>query len=94
MISGYHEYTKSGKTKRASYVEVCNWIINSWNDINSNVIKIGFKKSNVKFYDNSEDIGEISSDSDSTDIEIPDEIMEMVEEFSTESDEEFNGFND
>ena len=94
MVSGYHEYTRGGKMKKASYVEVCNWIINSWNDINPEVIKNGFKKSNVKYYEDSEVVEDIDSNSDSEDIVPPDEIMDLLDDFTTESDEEFDGFKD
>jgi hypothetical protein len=40
MISGYHEFTKGGKIKRASKEEVCRWIEKSWSEITLQCIKI------------------------------------------------------
>ena len=78
--------------KKASYLDVCNWIVNCWNDVTPEVIKNGFKKSNVNYYDDSRVVDEIDSDSDSDSIEPPDELLDLLKEFTIESDEEFDGF--
>jgi hypothetical protein len=54
MISGYHEFTKWRKIKRASYAEVCRWIEKSWSEITPECIKNGFRKSKVDYYDSVE----------------------------------------
>ena len=51
MREGKHEFTKSNKMKRASYSEVCNWIVECWNKISEYVIKNGFKKAKICYED-------------------------------------------
>ena len=50
MVEGFHTFTKTGKTRRASYSEVCQQIVNSWSKITVNCIKNGFKKSLICDY--------------------------------------------
>jgi hypothetical protein len=94
MISGYHEFTKWGKIKRASYAEVCRWIETSWSEITPECIKKGFRKSKVDCYDSVEVFEEDNDvDSDSTDVDIPSELKELIEKDDISSDEDFDGFN-
>lgn len=61
MTSGNHTFTASGHQRRATYNEVCNWVINAWNKITSQTIINGFRKANICFSHS-----EVQSDSDSS----------------------------
>lgn len=50
MKKGIHEFTKSNKMKRASYSEVCCWIVQSWENVSVETIKNGFKKSQICYH--------------------------------------------
>ena len=47
MITGKYEYTKTEEIKRASYLEVCNWIVHSWPEDSAYCILDGFRKSGI-----------------------------------------------
>lgn len=44
MTSGEHTYTPAGRQRRATYVEVCNWVIAAWKKVKVSTILNGFKK--------------------------------------------------
>jgi len=90
MVNGYHEYTKSGRMKKASYEEVCKWIDSSWREITPECIKNGFIKSKVNYYDNNQELEEVETDSECTDTEIPDELIEIIDNFNIDSDNDFD----
>ena len=50
MKEGEHQFTKSNKMKRASYSEVCCWIVQSWENVSVETIKNGFKKSQICYH--------------------------------------------
>ena len=50
-----------------------------------------FKKSNVDYYEDSNIEEELSSDSGN--VEPPEELIDLLNLFTIESDEEFDGFN-
>lgn len=52
MFNGKKEFTKSGKRKRASYSEVCRWIVDSWKDVTVTCIKNGIRKPELIDYEN------------------------------------------
>ena len=84
MVNGYHSYTNNGNMRRASYSEVCKWIKESWDEVSVECIKNGFRKAEICDY-------EVNSCDESTDDEC-DEIIEALESFEVESDEDFDGF--
>lgn len=90
MLNGFHEYTKSGRQKRASLVEVCNWILECWNEVTVDCVKNGFAKSlgiyNVLVAE------EESIDTQHITDNLPDSFIEALQSFNIESDEEFDGF--
>ena len=51
MREGEHEFTKNNKMKLASYSEICNWIVECWNQISEDVIKNRFRKAKICCYD-------------------------------------------
>jgi hypothetical protein len=86
--------------RRASYVDVCNWIVDSWKEVTPECIKNGFKRGKLHDYDShSSSLSnefDIDSDfSDSSDEELDPNLVEygdILEAFHIESDEEFDGF--
>jgi hypothetical protein len=95
MINGYHTFTKGGNIKRASYSEVCHWIMQSWDSITPECIKNGFRKSTVEFYGEitENDTESIEDEDNSNQREVPDELIEILDFTDIESDESFDGFN-
>ena len=45
-------YTKGGKRQRASYVTMCECILQIWNDVPVSAIRNGFLKAGLKIYNN------------------------------------------
>jgi hypothetical protein len=102
MVNGYHSFTKSGIMRRASYAEVCNWIIESWKDITTDCIRNGFKKASICDYSPNQNeecddyegtTEEELSDSESETQELPLNLINLFETFMIESDEDFDGFD-
>jgi hypothetical protein len=99
MIEGYHTFTKNGNIRRATCSRVCNWIKESWDEISIECIKNGFRKAGICDYmtaDNSErnpyDESTDEESSQEEDEEIPDELIQILETFETDCDEDFDGF--
>jgi hypothetical protein len=99
LREGIHTFTKSGKMRRATYIEICQWIVDVWNEITPICIKNGFKRAELNCYENEETQENSESETDS-DTEIEDNdcnylenYREIFESFQIESDEEFEGFN-
>jgi hypothetical protein len=93
---GYHSYTKSEKMRKASLIDVCNWIIKSWEEITPQCIKNGFSKAfekEISLVSNEEE-QESDSDTEVEEVDIEsDELLSIKEMFEIESDnEEFDGF--
>ena len=47
MIEVEHSFTKTGRQRRASYVQIVEWILEAWANIKVSTIKIGFRKSEL-----------------------------------------------
>lgn len=92
MINGYHEYTKKGNMKKASYEEVCKWIVESWNEITPECIKNGFSKGKLICYPESITETETYFSSENDD-DIEDDLLELLQDFEFESEgSNFCGF--
>ena len=101
MITGKHEYTKTEKIKRASYLELCNWVVHSWSEVSAECIINGFRKSGIinaisddfnEMHDyGNTDIDE-NSDFDDESTEISKEFVDSLGCFSTFEDDNFDGF--
>jgi hypothetical protein len=50
LLQGEHEYTKSGKRKRASYNLVAQWVSDSWKDVPHNLISRSFLESGLSHF--------------------------------------------
>lgn len=68
MMNGQHSFTPAGRQRRATYVEVCKWIIAAWDKIKPETITHGFVKAGLiqpqnkvqENYHDSDDDGDIS----------------------------------
>ena len=47
MVEGIHTYTATGKMRRASYSEVCEWVLKEWEAIPVTTITNGFRKAGI-----------------------------------------------
>ncbi len=98
MIERYHTFTKNGNIRRATCSRVCNWIKESWDEISIECIKNGYRRAGICDYmnaDNSErnpyDESTDEESSQDEDEEIPDELIQILETFETDCDEDFDG---
>ena len=99
MMSGQHSYTPCGRQRRATYAEVCKWVITAWGKVRTQTIVNGFRKCGI-LHDADESDGEDEDDDDSvaSDSEpIADEDRQalVMDVFAEDSDdnESFNGFD-
>ena len=87
--------------KRASYSEICNWIMKSWETISPNCIKNGFKKAMIVEYDNFQncDSRDVSNGEEVEDIidGIPNSFVQLLDSMTMHEDqsedENFEGFD-
>ena len=60
MVNGYHQFTKSGRIKKASNDTILQWISDAWVKIPTFAIINGFKATGIDFYaeniDNADEI--------------------------------------
>ena len=94
MQTGEHSFTKTGRMRRATYADVCQWVATAWKQVPTKNITSGFSKA------------EITTGSPDADIDIDeDEPMDVSDDYrltpelaalfnSDTEDEEFNGFTD
>ena len=47
MIGGYHIFTNGGKTRKASFSEVCEWIVEAWSLVTTSCVKNEFYKAKI-----------------------------------------------
>ena len=89
MCEGLHSYTESGKMRRATFAEVCGWVIRSWAAVKTTTITNGFKKAGI-ISGEEEPEDEEAAPERSTDLD-----EEMLALFQSDSeDEDFEGFTD
>jgi hypothetical protein len=91
MMTGVKDYTESGKFKRMFYEEISRWILESWQAVTGTCVKNEFQKG---FVDTSapeiEDHEESTSENELSDV--PEEIINALNSFDCDSDEDFVGF--
>jgi transposase-like protein len=105
MVNGIHTFTKTNRMKRATYEDVCNWVLESWNEVTPECVKNGFKRSKLHVYsiNNASQTNEDNSDNDYDDtdsdncddkelVSILTPYSDILEAFNFESDEDFDGF--
>ena len=96
MKEGEHHFTKSNKMKRASYSEVCKWIVESWKKIDEITVKKGFQVSKICDYEgametDSETEIEDNCDKENCDIDCCDEVdFDDVNNDRIDLSEDFN----
>jgi hypothetical protein len=93
MMGGIHEYNTTGQMKRPSYKDIVVWILESWAAVNENCVRNGFIKargdeavSGDSDYVHDDTFSEMEAE------EIPKEILNAIDSFNVQSDEEFLGF--
>ena len=90
--------TPTGKVRKPTLGEVCNWVIKAWNGVKPEFIIKSFKKcgiSNAMDGTENDAIFELSDFSDDDDEELAGIAEELtLVDISDESDEEFNDFYD
>jgi len=106
MTSGEHTYTPAGRQRRATYVEVCNWVIAAWKKVKVSTILNGFKKCCIMPPAEEADTGlssdDETSDGEETDAETTgrpnpldeeDRLRRVMDMFGdSDDDESFDGF--
>lgn len=100
MVNGYHSFTNSGAIKKASYIEICQWIDECWSEVTADCIKNGFKAANICEYQTDvltnvmlHTISDKEESESQIEFEVPEAFDELFDLFTVESDEEFNGFD-
>ena len=93
MTKGMHTYTNTGKMKKATLTEVCNWVIRSWNAVEVSTITNGFKKAGITTQGESESEPE-DEEEDAEDARLdPVADARLLELFNSDTeDEDFDGF--
>jgi len=91
VMGGIHEYNKTGQMKRLSYKDIVAWIVESWAAVSENCVRNGFIKARGDEVV-SGDSDYVHDDTFSGMEEIPKEILNAIDSFNVESDEEFLGF--
>ena len=93
MSSEDHSYTKGGKTRKASFSLVWQWIVDAWEKIPEKMVKSFEKTGIVPNYFNMDSGSE--TDSEAGDTEIPAVSSELLSLFHRDTeDENFSGFSD
>ena len=101
MTSGEKSFTKTGRMRRATFTQVCEWIISAWRKIAVSTIENGFRKACIVTDVNPAACSEVGSASDSnsdSDSEgeggmlTNDAILQLFH--SDTEDEEFEGFDE
>ena len=95
MISGYHQFTKCGHIKRASYELACQWISNAWTKDPMSTIMNGFRSTGINFHhhdnepaDNSSEDEEVDDDEENTEVR---EMMLDILASNQLTDSEYEG---
>ena len=87
MAEGLHTYTKTGKMRRATHAEVCNWVLEAWKAVKVSTIVNGFIKATI--INGEEDDDEVP---DVRDANLDPEIAALFD--SDSEDEDFDGFGE
>ena len=91
MTAGIHSFTESGKMRRATLTEVCEWVSRAWNSVPVTAITNGFRKAGIS----SDDPVESDNSSDEDDADNHGETLhgDFLLLFNSDSEnEDFDGF--
>ena len=98
MSGGIHTFTETGKMRRTTHMEVCNWVIQAWKEVKVTAIMNGFRKAGIISVpgageDGLSDASEISDDERSTATLDPVLDAQLIDLFHSDTeDEPFDGF--
>ncbi|TWW73483.1 hypothetical protein D4764_15G0008770 [Takifugu flavidus] len=94
MTEGEHTFTKTGRQRRATYVTICQWIVNAWADISVSTVVRAFRKAGIvtEMPDNTSNT-DPDDDFDETEPAMLDAVFAQLFNSDTE-EEEFEGFLD
>ena len=86
MTAGEHSFTKTGRMRRATYADVCQWVVTAWQHVPPTNIINGFRKAEI--------VPEDETDMDtSTDDQQSFLTPELATLFNSDTeDEDFEGF--
>jgi nucleosome binding factor SPN SPT16 subunit len=87
LINGNHMLTKGGNLKKPTVTNLCQWILQAWENINPNTIIRGFKKCSISnFLDGTEDdmLWAPIEDENETIEEIAIEVSNLEEDSTTD----------
>ena len=98
MSEGIHTFTATGKMRRATHEEVCNWVIRAWRAMKVTSITNGFKKAGITNVLGDSEGGESDASSDDEQMESSatlDPVCDahLIDLFNSDTeDEDFDGF--
>jgi hypothetical protein len=93
MDDSKHTFTKSGKQRHATLLEVCEWVEKSCSEIAPACVKNGFRK----MFGDDQDSDSSDSNSDESDVDMDDgteDLQNRISGIGFYSSDEFDGFND
>ena len=98
MSEGIHTFTATGKMRRATHEEVCNWVICAWRAVKVTSITNGFKKAGITNVLGGSEDGESDLSSDDEQMESSATLdlvhdAHLMDLFNSDTeDEDFDGF--
>ena len=98
MSEGIHTFTETGKMRRATHAEVCNWVIRAWRAVKVTAITNGFRKAGITRVpgateDDTSDASEINDNEQSVATLDPALDAQLIDLFNSDTeDEDFDGF--
>ena len=93
MAAGNHDVTPTGRIKRPSITQVCEWVKTSWDAVKEEVVVRSFKKCGISnAMDGTED--EFLYEDRDVDVDDPDSTTESDSSNEHSSNDEFSGSED
>jgi hypothetical protein len=93
MVGGSHGYNKTGRMERPSYRDTVAWIVESWAAVNEIYVRNGLIKARGdEAVSGDSDYVHDGTFSEMEAEEIPKVVLNAIDSFNVESDEEFVGF--
>lgn len=89
MTSGEKSFTKTGRMRKATFAQVCQWVLTAWRSVIISTITNGFRKAGL-LRDKEEFIG-FESDEGETGRVADEAILRLF--LSDTEDEDFGGFS-
>lgn len=90
MINENFNFTKSGRIKKATYLEITNWILDSWVSVTKECVINGFKK--LMDENGNMENETVNIDEECINVDVHPEILEAIESLHLNSGDEFDGF--